>query len=46
QPQVYDSTYLALADLLGCAFWTADERLHRVVQAELPWVRLLAEFSA
>ena len=46
QPQVYDSTYLALADLRGCEFWTADERLHRVVQAELPWVHLLAEFSA
>lgn len=45
QPQVYDSTYLALADLLGCEFWTADERLHSVVQAELPWVRLLAEFT-
>lgn len=46
QPQVYDSTYLALANLLGCAFWTADERLYGVVQAELPWVRLLAEFSS
>ena len=44
-PQVYDSTYLALADLLGCEFWTADERLYRVVKTELPWVRLLTEFT-
>ena len=24
---VYDATYLALAELQGCEFWTADERL-------------------
>jgi len=45
QPQVYDSMYLALADLLGCEFWTADERLYHVVKTELPWVRLLREFT-
>ena len=30
--------YLALADLLGGEFWTADRRLARAVQDELPWV--------
>lgn len=45
QPQVYDSTYLALADILACEFWIADERLYHMVRTELPWVHLLAEFQ-
>jgi len=28
---VYDATYLALAELRGCEFWTADERLFNVL---------------
>jgi len=35
----YDSFYLALAEMLGCELWTADQRLHRAV--DLPWVRLV-----
>lgn len=27
RPTVYDTCYLALAQLTGCEFWTADERL-------------------
>jgi predicted nucleic acid-binding protein len=42
---VYDATYLALADLSGCEFWTADERLHNSVKGMLRFVRLLAEFE-
>ena len=34
----YDSSYLALAESLGCELWTADARLQRAVG--LPWVRL------
>jgi predicted nucleic acid-binding protein len=34
----YDSFYLALAEDLGCDFWTADQHLVRAV--DLPWVRL------
>ncbi len=41
QPQAYDSFYLALADLLGVPFWTADRRLYDALNGELGWVRLL-----
>ncbi|WP_420629260.1 type II toxin-antitoxin system VapC family toxin [Candidatus Leptofilum sp.] len=33
----YDSFYLALAEKLGCDFWTADKRLANAVQQ--PWVK-------
>jgi predicted nucleic acid-binding protein len=39
QPKVYDSYYLALAELMSCEFWTADERLFNAVSKKLPWVR-------
>lgn len=37
----YDSYYLALAELLGCDLWTADQRL--VNAARAPWVRWAGE---
>ncbi len=37
-PAVYDATYLAVADMLGCDLWTADKRLYRTVGHALPWV--------
>ncbi len=37
-PAVYDATYLAVADMLGCELWTADKRLYRTVGHALPWV--------
>jgi predicted nucleic acid-binding protein len=40
-PAAYDAHYLALAAQLGGEFWTADAKLAGVVQAELPWVRLV-----
>ena len=40
-PAAYDTHYLALAEMAGCPFWTADERLFRSVRDELDWVRLL-----
>lgn len=45
-PQAYDAHYLALAESLGCEFWTADARLYRAVLDALPWVRWLGEFQA
>jgi predicted nucleic acid-binding protein len=36
---VYDATYLALAELRGCEFWTADERLYNQVKDKLAFVK-------
>lgn len=38
---VYDATYLALAELRGCEFWTADERLFNAVKDKLFFVKWL-----
>jgi predicted nucleic acid-binding protein len=38
-PAAYDSYYLALADYLGCEFWTADERLYNTAKERLTWIR-------
>ena len=46
QPQAYDSFYLALADLLGIPFWTADARLYNSLCGELRFVRLLGVDAA
>jgi predicted nucleic acid-binding protein len=40
-PATYDSYYLALADSLGCEFWTADERLYNTVKDRITWVHYL-----
>lgn len=42
-PATYDAHYLALAERMGAAFWTADRRLYRATQAELAWVNLWPE---
>lgn len=44
QRLVYDSLYAALADLRQCELWTADTRFHRVVKAELSFVRHIADY--
>lgn len=41
-PATYDAHYLAAAEIQGAEFWTGDKRLARLVQTDLPWVRLLA----
>jgi predicted nucleic acid-binding protein len=44
-PAVYDAHYLALCEITGATFWTADERLYRAVAGELPFVRRLADYQ-
>jgi predicted nucleic acid-binding protein len=43
RPQAYDSHYLALAEMLGLEFWTADERLYNAVKDAFPWVKWLGD---
>jgi predicted nucleic acid-binding protein len=43
RPRAYDTAYLALAQLSGCAFWTADTRLFNAVGNELKWVRWVGD---
>ena len=35
-PAAYDAYYLALAEMLGCEFWTADKKLRNMVKDSLP----------
>ncbi|MCZ7570761.1 MAG: type II toxin-antitoxin system VapC family toxin [Ardenticatenaceae bacterium] len=46
RPRTYDTSYLALAQLKGCEFWTADEKLYNAVKHRLPWVKWLGVNSA
>ncbi len=39
QSHVYDAFYLALAESLGCEFWTADDRLYFSAHRTFPWVK-------
>jgi len=43
-PHVYDTAYLALAELRNCEFWTADRQLVNACQ-HLRFVRWLGEFE-
>ena len=44
-PTVYDATYLALAELRKCEFWTADEKLFKQVGDKLTFVQWLGNYS-
>jgi predicted nucleic acid-binding protein len=37
-PATYDAHYLALAQQLGAVFWTADQRLIRMVDNKLDFL--------
>jgi predicted nucleic acid-binding protein len=43
-PTVYDATYLALAELSQCEFWTADEKLFKQVRDKLTYVQWLGNY--
>ena len=45
RPTAYDSQYLAVAERLGCEFWTVDERLYNAVANDLSWVKWLNTFT-
>lgn len=42
---VYDAHYIALAQHLGCDFWTDDRRLLRALAGRLPFVRWIGDYS-
>lgn len=44
-PTVYDATYLALAELSKCDFWTADEKLFKQVRDKLTFVQWLGNYA-
>ncbi len=46
QGAVYDAHYLALAEILDCEMWTADERFYRSASPASARLRLLTEFVA
>jgi predicted nucleic acid-binding protein len=46
RPAAYDAHYLALAEILGCEFWTADHRLYNAIEDTSPWVRYLEDQPA
>ena len=43
RPAAYDTTYLALARLLDCEFWTADARFKNAVQGRLACLRWVGD---
>jgi predicted nucleic acid-binding protein len=45
QDAVYDAHYLALAELLNCELWTADERFYRAVGGRNGRVRWIGTFA-
>lgn len=45
RPTAYDSQYLALAERLGCDFWTADEKLFNAVRGTFDWVKWVGSFT-
>ena len=44
QERVYDSTYAALAEILGCEFWTAERAFYLAVRDRLTFVKYLADY--
>ena len=44
QRYVYDATYAALAESLGCEFWTADKTFYDAVKTVLTFVKYLPDY--
>ncbi len=45
RPTAYDSQYLAVAEHLGCDFWTADKRLFNAASGQFSWVKWIGNFD-
>lgn len=43
-PSVYDTHYLALAEIRGCEFWTADKNLYDAIIEKFSFVRFLRDY--
>ena len=46
QGAAYDAHYLALAEIVGCELWTADERFYRAASPSIDNVHWIGEFVA
>ncbi|MXY36219.1 MAG: type II toxin-antitoxin system VapC family toxin [Dehalococcoidia bacterium] len=46
QGAAYDAHYLALAEALGCEYWTADDRFYRAATTAFPFVHSLGAVEA
>jgi predicted nucleic acid-binding protein len=44
-PNLYDSLYVILAQLLDAEFWTDDRQLIRRVGSAAPWIRWLGDYQ-
>lgn len=45
RPTAYDAQYLAVAERLGCDFWTTDEKLFNASAEQLGYVKWLGHFT-
>ena len=43
-PAAYDAHYLALAQILGCDFWTGDGTLINTLRGRLAFVRWIGDY--
>lgn len=44
-PTIYDTAYLALAQIENCEFWTADHRFYNVAKPKFSFVKWLGEIQ-
>ncbi len=44
RPTVYDTYYVALAEIAGCQMWTADQKLLNALGGRIPFVKSLSNF--
>jgi predicted nucleic acid-binding protein len=43
-PAIYNAYYVALAELLGCDYWTSDRQLVQALASKLPFVRWIGDY--